>query len=97
MARGPRYLKLRHRTWYFQIDVPRDLRTHFEGKANFDGVKIVKTTGERDISIAQPVALRITRSSSTASGQESIALVALQEMSTKASLRRSGLVTPKSL
>ena len=49
----PRYLKLRHRTWYFSIDVPAELRVHFDGKA-----KVVKTTGSQDLNVAQALALR---------------------------------------
>ena len=51
MARRTQYLKLRRRIWYFQLDVPADLRRHF-GK-----IKLIKTTGERDVAQAQPVAL----------------------------------------
>lgn len=53
MASSPRYLKLRHHTWFYQIGVPADVRQHFDGRA-----KIIKTTGFRDLADAQPVALR---------------------------------------
>ena len=52
MARRTQYLKLRRRIWYFQLDVPADLQRHFQGKR-----KLIKTTGERDVAQAQPVAL----------------------------------------
>ena len=52
MARQTRYLKRRRHIWYFQLDVPADLRRHFEGKH-----KLIKTTGEHDVVQAQPVAL----------------------------------------
>lgn len=57
MARGPRYLKIRHQTWYFQIEVPKDLRGLFKDEPNFDGVKITKSTGHHDVKLAQPIAL----------------------------------------
>ncbi len=53
MASRPRYLKLRHHTWFYQIGVPADVRAHFDGRT-----KIIKTTGFRDLADAQPVALR---------------------------------------
>ena len=51
MSRKPRFLKLRHRTWYFQIDVPQDVRDHFGGKT-----KLVRTPGSQDLNVAQPLA-----------------------------------------
>lgn len=53
MTIKPRYLKRRRHTWFFQIGIPAAVRSHFGGV-----VKIVKTTGCRDVADAQPIALR---------------------------------------
>lgn len=57
MSAGPRYLKLRKRTWNFQLHVPADLYPVLKGEPYFDGRKIVRSTGEHDLSLAQPKAL----------------------------------------
>lgn len=43
-----RYLKRRRRGWYFQLDIPADLRHHFDGKA-----RIEQTLSTRDERLAQ--------------------------------------------
>lgn len=58
MSLQPRYLKLRRQTWFFNLSVPPAVRPFFEGQPYYSGGKITRTTGERDVALAQPIALQ---------------------------------------
>jgi hypothetical protein len=46
----PRYLQKRRRGWYAVLEVPRDVRVHFDGKVRL--VQSLKTDSQREAEIA---------------------------------------------